>query len=222
MSNIPTMVLVGADKGGVGKTFLSRALLDYLRAKALPHRAFDTEVLANGGVLKRFAPSAEMVDIATVPGQMQIFDAISSGAVTVVDIRAGQLTPTLRALASSGVMGDVRERKARLVLLHVLGSTVASMKEVADILAQMSGAEHILVRNKTNADASFREFEDSAKSLLTLDIPFLNETACETVDGLDISFLDFMADDANSRVLRGYVREWLDKVNLEFAKVRIA
>ena len=39
----PAVILVGADKGGVGKTTVSRALLDYFIAHNIPTRAFDTE-----------------------------------------------------------------------------------------------------------------------------------------------------------------------------------
>ena len=37
------VILVGADKGGVGKTTVSRALLDFLDRKNVMARAFDTE-----------------------------------------------------------------------------------------------------------------------------------------------------------------------------------
>src|SRR5207253_7093542 len=50
----PTVILVGADKGGVGKTIVARTLLDYLVANNVPARAFDTE--APKGTLKRFHP----------------------------------------------------------------------------------------------------------------------------------------------------------------------
>ena len=39
----PTLILVGADKGGVGKTTVSRALLDFFARKNILTRAFDTE-----------------------------------------------------------------------------------------------------------------------------------------------------------------------------------
>ena len=39
----PAVILVGADKGGVGKTTISRALLDYFVVHNIPTRAFDTE-----------------------------------------------------------------------------------------------------------------------------------------------------------------------------------
>ena len=47
----PVVIVVGADKGGVGKTTVSRTLLDYFSANNVPTRAFDTE---SRGTLKRF------------------------------------------------------------------------------------------------------------------------------------------------------------------------
>ena len=50
----PAVILVGADKGGVGKTTVSRVLLDYLAANNVLTRAFDTETPR--GTLNRFIP----------------------------------------------------------------------------------------------------------------------------------------------------------------------
>src|SRR5580765_7176513 len=71
----PAVVLVGADKGGVGKTTVSRALLDYFIAHNIATRAFDTE--APKGTLKRFHPDvAEVVDMTSTSDQMKIFDTL--------------------------------------------------------------------------------------------------------------------------------------------------
>src|SRR6476620_5154553 len=51
----PTLILVGADKGGVGKTTISRCILDYLARKNIMSRAFDTE--NPRGTLHRFYPN---------------------------------------------------------------------------------------------------------------------------------------------------------------------
>ena len=66
----PTVIVVGADKGGVGKTTVSRTLLDYFTAHHVPTRAFDSE--APKGTLKRFHPDiSEIVDVTSVPDQMR-------------------------------------------------------------------------------------------------------------------------------------------------------
>jgi len=58
----PTVVVVGADKGGVGKTTVSRTLLDYFTAHHVPTRAFDTE--SPKGTLKCF--HFDIIDIVDV------------------------------------------------------------------------------------------------------------------------------------------------------------
>ena len=40
----PAVVLIGADKGGVGKTTVARTLLDYFAYRQVRARAFDTAV----------------------------------------------------------------------------------------------------------------------------------------------------------------------------------
>src|ERR1700723_1359284 len=101
----PTVVVVGADKGGVGKTTVARTLLDYFTAHHVPTRAFDSE--SPRGTLKRFhGDVAALVDATSVSHQMQIIDTLSTtdSTVTVVDVRAGLLSPTLRSLREIGFL----------------------------------------------------------------------------------------------------------------------
>jgi len=61
----PALILVGADKGGVGKTTVARTLLDYFTAHNVPTRTFDTETPK--GTLKRFHRNvSEVVDATAV------------------------------------------------------------------------------------------------------------------------------------------------------------
>src|SRR6201747_3338414 len=83
----PVVIVVGADKGGVGKTTVSRTLLDYFSANNVPTRAFDTE--SPKGTLKRFHPEVtEVVDMHATSDQMKIFDTLSGtdAQVTIIDI----------------------------------------------------------------------------------------------------------------------------------------
>ena len=89
----PTLILVGADKGGVGKTTVSRILLDYFARKNVLTRAFDTE--NPRGSLKRFYPATtEIIDLENVAHQMKVLDTLESAnvPVTLVDLKAGGLS----------------------------------------------------------------------------------------------------------------------------------
>ena len=105
----PTIVLIGADKGGVGKTTVTRTLLDYFRTHEVPVRAFDTE--PPNGTLQRFHPEiSEVVDISSIAGQMRIFDTVSDATVTVVDVRAGFcVTMRRRSTRRSATVREMRE-----------------------------------------------------------------------------------------------------------------
>ena len=79
------VVLIGGDKGGVGKTTVARTLLDYFAHQQLRVRAFDTEVPR--GTLKRFHPDVtDVVDINHVvlmPNELQTKRTSVNSAWTV-------------------------------------------------------------------------------------------------------------------------------------------
>lgn len=221
----PTLILDGADKGGVGKTTIARAMLDYLKDKGIRPSVFDTE--PEPGVLRRFYKYAKPVDVGLVRGQMQVFDEVPSAGYTFVDIKAGGLSKVLTAMRDAGLLKDVHNGKMRMVVFHILGSTEASLREIeatAAVLAE--GGEHILVKNHAT-DGQFFEWDaETYKSYFKssdalLDIPHLDGMACDAVDQKGVSFASFIADEANSRMLRGIVGNWLKQVWLQFDKAKL-
>lgn len=211
----PLIVIVGADKGGVGKTTIARALLDYFTERGVSCRAFDTE--AGAPVLKRFFPDiTTVVDLAKSDGQVTVLDTLGSCPVTVIDIRAGLLSPTLRTLDELGFFKDVSAGKLKIAVLHVIGSTVASFAEIAVTAEALKQAKHFVVTNHTN-EASFFEAiggvpKEALRDATVIDIPKLNERATEHVEATGMPFAKFRKDEGQSRTMRGYVDHWLTKV----------
>lgn len=213
----PLMIIVGADKGGVGKTTVARALIDYLSANGVPIRAIDTES-GETGVLKRFYPRAELLNAATVPGQMAMVDGVRAEAVTLVDARAGLLTIILGAFAKIDLFGDVRAGTLQLLVLHVVGASIASSNEIPEVMAALKDARLVRVNNKINPDAKFLP---AATSEVVIEIPTLEEDVAAAVDRAGVGFAAFATDRKNSRVLRGLVRDWLNKVHAAFEQAGI-
>jgi hypothetical protein len=232
----PAVILVGADKGGVGKTTVSRALLDYLIAHNIPVRAFDTE--APKGTLKRFHPDiTDVVDITSTSDQMRIFDTLASSTaqVTVIDIRAGQLSNTLRALRDIGFLDAAKKTQLSFTVFHILGPSIASLEEIAETATFMDDASYFLVKNFIN-NTSFFEWDPATynayfkriKNAHEITIPKLNEMACEQVELASVPYVSFVANKAAtgqtasfSFVLRGYVRHWLGTVWAEFDRAKL-
>lgn len=228
--------LVGADKGGVGKTTVARALLDYFSAQSVQARAFDTE--APRGTLKRFHPAAtEIVDFSAAADQMRILDTLddTDAKVTVVDVRAGLLSPTLRMLRDIGFLDGVKRRDFALAVFHILGPSIASLDEIVETADYVNDASYFLVKNYINNTtffewdpATYKSYFQKIRGATEITIPHLNELACEQVELASVPFLNFVASRngkgesvANSFVLRGYVRHWIGQVWSEFDRVRL-
>jgi hypothetical protein len=201
----PAVILVGADKGGVGKTTVARTLLDYFGAHQTPVRAFDTE--SPRGTLKRFHPDVtEVVDVTAVPDQMKIFDTLGNAK--------GQIT---------------------FAVFHILGPSIASLQEIAETARFVGDASYYLVKNHINDTsffewdpATYDSYFKHIKGAEEITIPKLNEMACEQVEVAGVPYVNFVANKnakneaANySFVLRGYVRHWLGNVWGEFDRVKL-
>jgi hypothetical protein len=232
----PAVVLVGADKGGVGKTTVSRTLLDYFGAHQTPTRAFDTE--APRGTLKRFhADKTEIVDVTQIADQMKIFDTLGSAdaRVTIIDIRAGLLSSTLQALNDIGFIESAKKGQITFAVFHILGPSIASLEEIAQTSQFVGDASYFLVKNHINETsffdwdpATYNSYFNKIKGAQEITIPKLNEMATEQVEVASVPYVQFVAnkngkgENANySFVLRGYVRHWLGNVWGEYDRVKL-
>jgi hypothetical protein len=232
----PAVIIIGADKGGVGKTTVSRTLLDYFNAHQVPTRAFDTE--APRGTLKRFYPdTTEVVDMTQIPDQMKVFDTLNSAeaAVTLIDVRAGLMSPTLKALRDIGFIEAAKKGQITFAVFHILGPTIASLDEIADTADYLGDAHYFMVKNFINNTHFFEWDEEThqsyfkkVKGAVEVVIPKLNEMATEQVEVAGVPFMTFVNDKRQdgepahySFVLRGYVRHWIGKVWAEYDRIKL-
>jgi hypothetical protein len=230
----PAVLIVGADKGGVGKTTITRTLIDYLASKNTLVRAFDAEFPR--GALKRFHPNVtEVIDITSVSDQMKMLDTLltSEVKVSLIDIRAGLLSRTLKAFTDVGFFDAVREGEVTFGMFHILGPSVASLEEIADVTPYAAGKNYFAVKNFIN-ETSFFEWDPAVydsyfkktKGSVELNIPKLHEMAYEQVDLSGVPFSTFIKNRTaqghianSSLVLRGYVRTWLNLVYQEYDRI---
>jgi hypothetical protein len=232
----PAVILVGADKGGVGKTTIARAVLDYLASNNVLTRAFDTETPR--GTLYRFHPElTSIVDLTSTSDQMKILDTLNTAQikVSVIDVRAGGLEPALQALQDTGFLEAVRDGEVTFILFHVLGSSIASLDEIAEIAPYVEDADYFLVKNHVNDTTFFewdpvthRRYFEKVETAGEITIPKLNELSYEQVEIAGTPFSTFVANRNadgepadHSFVLRGYVRTWQNKIADELDRIRL-
>ncbi|MCF6325996.1 MAG: hypothetical protein L3J21_01745 [Devosiaceae bacterium] len=231
-----TLILVGADKGGVGKTTTSRALLDFLARKNIVARAFDTE--NPRGTLNRFYPqTTQIIDLSNVADQMQLLDSIETAPVkvTIVDLKAGNLSNALQIFDHIGVLDAAAAGDFNLGLVHVVGPSIASLDEMNEVTSYTKNMSYVVAKNFIN-ETNFFEWDDNTyqryfatlQDAKEIEIPKLNEMAYEQVDLAGVTFSNFTANrDAAgnasdfSFVLRGYVRKWQRDLDVEFENLQL-
>lgn len=222
----PSAIIVGANKGGVGKTTVARALIDYFTILNFNVKAFDTQSPA--GNLKRFHPEiTEIIDIANTRDQCRLVESFNvPGGLTIVDLRAGSFLRTLDLFRDVGLLDAASNGEVKLLVLHLISASVASLSEVKDTAPFQGSCNFRIVKNFFNDSNFFKENhrfssaflrdEDTAKEI---HVPRLDPLAYETVELAGLPFSSFVLDQParndkrpRSFVLRGYVKTWLERV----------
>lgn len=220
----PTIIIVGADKGGVGKTTITRVLLDYLKDNGIQPTVFDTE-----GALSKFYPYAKVIDIEKFEGQMQVFETMDKPGIRVVDMKAGVLSKTIKAMGNAGLLAKATQGETDFIVLHILGSDTQSMGEIVDTNVLLSeGAKHYLVENQASDGHFFRWNPEGRKALMQLVkpnaelvVPHLDSMATEDVDLKKMSYANYIknADKKNNDWLVRNVQAWRAKIYKELDKI---
>ena len=211
--------MVGADKGGVGKTTISRALLDHLHRNNVLARAFDTE--NPRGTLQRFYPNiTEIIDLHNVADQMKVLDTLETAKVpvTIVDLKAGNLSYALDTFEKIGVLQAARDGMFEMGLVHVVGPAIASLDELQEVTKYVQGIDYVVARNFINEtnffewdEKTYQRYFSNVNEAREIEIPKLNEMAAEQVDLANVTYKNFIDNkDAEGKpanvsfVLRGY------------------
>ncbi|TYO65511.1 hypothetical protein FXV83_16390 [Bradyrhizobium hipponense] len=220
---LPHLVIVGADKGGVGKTVVARTVLDYFKSVGVDARAVDTQQPA-GNLIRFHKDVTEVIDLSSSDGQIKVFDSLPKHPVTVIDIQAGLLTPTLTLLSEIGLLAMVQDGKMNVTTMQVIGSTVQSLSEIEVAAKILTGSRHFIVKNHTNDAAFFAGLNvatDAMKAGTALiDIPKLDERATEYVEAAATSFSEY-AKTGDSFVMRGKVGHWLKSVFAQYEATKL-
>ena len=151
----------------------------------------------------------------------------------MIDVRAGLMSPTLRALRNIGFIEAAKKGEITFVVFHILGPSIASLDEIAETASYLGDAKYFMVKNFIN-DTHFFEWDEATHAsyfkrvaaAVEITIPKLVEMATEQVDVASVPFATFIANKKQSGdaasysfVLRGYVRHWLGNVWGEYDRV---
>jgi hypothetical protein len=153
----------------------------------------------------------------------------------LIDVRAGLMSPTLKALRDIGFIEAAKKGQLSFGLFHILGPTIASLDEINETAAYLGDARYFMVKNFINNthyfewdEATHSSYFKQVKGAVEVVIPKLNEMATEQVELASVPYLSFIANKKQggepasySFVLRGYVRHWLGRVWAEYDRINL-
>lgn len=224
-----TIHFIGGEKGGVGKSLVSRLLAQYMIDRQLPFLGFDSD-RSHGALLRFYPVFASPVAIDRFESLDLVLEAAAESADRriVVDLAAQTHEPLVRWLDESGVLEISRDLGLALRYWHVMDSG----RDSVDLLARWMDrfgkqVPLVIVQNASRGD-DFDILEDSGQKERALglgaqiiSIGRLHEPVMTKIDARSTSF--WAAAHSDDKSLHGLgmlerqrTKIWLKKVYESF------
>lgn len=224
--------LVGGEKGGVGKSVLSRVLAQYHIDNDIPFKAFDGD-LSHGALMRYYADFTEEVDMRRFESADRVMETVvESGHEVLVDLPPQASSVVDRWIAEAGLIEFSKEVGVRLTLWHVMDDGPESIRLLQkEIDNHGYGPDYVLVRNHGRGTDFSRFNQSEAKTMAEslgaciMDLPGLYPASMRKIDHFGASFwaAGNNKDSSTGQVLglidRQRVRIWLKKSYAELDRI---
>jgi hypothetical protein len=213
---------IGGEKGGVGKSVVSRVLSQYFIDREIPFLGFDTD-RSHGSLLRFYADFTSPVVIDRYEG----LDAIVEAAVEeperriVVDLAAQTQRFLLQWMEDSGLPEAGNDMGLSLTYWHVMDSGRDSAELLGRLLDQLGDRLPIIVVRNELRGGDFQILESSgtlerarALNASVMTLTRLQDTSMQKIDAQNTSFWAASQKDAHGRsplglLERQRVKSWL-------------
>ncbi|MGV6857729.1 MAG: mobilization protein [bacterium] len=188
---------VGGEKGGVGKSVVSRILAQYFIDKDQPLAVFDTD-LSHGAMMRHYAEFSQPVNLTDVEQIDPIIELAASkeAPVILVDLAAQSSRPLFKWMLDADLLSLARDIDLQLHYWHVMDDGKDSLNLLNEWLELFPGEEMTLhvIRNHGRGklfsalqENPIRE-QLAQRSAVPLDLPELHKASMHKIDRYDASF----------------------------------
>jgi hypothetical protein len=188
--------LIGGEKGGVGKSMVSRLLAQYFIDREMAFVGFDTD-RSHGTFSRYYAGYASPVQV----DRFEALDAIVESAAeqpgrrVLVDLAAQTHAPLVKWMEESGVLDMADLTGMQLMYWHVMDAGRDSVDLLSKLLDQFGPRlNYVLVRNQLRGD-DFSQLERSGEQARALafgakviHLRHLHDTVAQKIDASNASF----------------------------------
>ena len=189
------LYIVASRHPRVGRTLLSRLLIDFLRMGGRPLVGYDLDP-REPALAGCFPNLVWPVDIADTRGQMALFDRILSDhwRTTVIDLGQGLFDQFFKVMTEIGFEDEARQKLIQPVVLFIADSAPFTATTYSDLRGRLQQTIFVPVHNEA---ASFmviaQDFPPSSPKYNTIRIPRLSPIVRGVIDRPGFSFGAYMS-----------------------------
>jgi len=146
-------------KGGVGKSFFAVNLVQYLKDKAIPHAAIDTD--NENSTLKRFHPEATFLDIEDAKEIDSIFAALDTTDLVVLDCRAASTDIFLDYFEEMEIFRLLEKADTAMTVVSPVNHETDSVEQIRNLSERLNtSCNYVIVKNQALSER-FANYEQS-------------------------------------------------------------
>ena len=225
---------IGGEKGGVGKSVVSRVLSQYFIDHKIPFLGFDTD-RSHGSLLRFYADFASPVVIDRYEGLDTIVEAgvADPERRIVVDLAAQTQRFIAQWMQESGLLDPDNDLGLSLTYWHVMDSGRDSADLLGKLLDQFGGKLKIIVVRNELRGGDFEILESSgtlerarALNAEVMTLTRLQDASMQKIDGQNASFWAATQRDAQGHPSLGLlerqrVKQWLRRAYEELDQLAL-
>ncbi len=224
---------IGGEKGGVGKSVLSRVLAQYFIDHQMPFLGFDTDK-SHGALMRFYSGYASPVTVDKVESLDAIVEAAveQPGRRLLVDLAAQTHDSLAQWMEDAGVVNLADELDMKLHYWHVMDTGRDSVDLLRRLLDRFgTGLQYVLVRNQVRG-SDFAALEQSGEQqraegmgAKVVTMKKLGESIINRIDNTSSSFWKASTTDKDGGGLglmdRQRVKMWLRDMYREIDEVGV-
>ncbi len=187
---------IGGEKGGVGKSVLTRVIAQFLIDRNIPFTGYDTD-RSHGSFARFYSDFAAPVLVDSFESVDRIVESVVTDPKrpALVDLAAQTLRPLKQWIDASGMTELLAETGNKAVFWHVLDDTKDSLATLDDLFAAFGTTVSYVVVLNHGRGSSFALFEASPQKTkaeehgaTVIQLQRLHEASMRKIDRFDTSF----------------------------------